>query len=53
MKKYLVVIAMSYIDTIEVEADNVEEAKQTAWDLFDEERAERGEGEVLSVEERE
>jgi len=49
--KYRVTVVFSYLDTIEVEADSKEEAKHTAWDLFDEKRAVQCEGEVLSVEE--
>ena len=41
----------AYIDTIEVEADNREDAKDIAWDLFDKERAVQGEGEILATEE--
>jgi len=48
--KYRVTIAMSYIDTIEVEADSKDEAMQTAWDLYNEDRAVQGEGEVILIE---
>ena len=51
MKKYSVSVVFSYIDTIEVEADNREDAKDVAWELFDKERAVQGEGEILNVEE--
>ena len=50
-KKYRVSVVFSYIDTIEVEADNREDAKDIAWELFDKERAVQGEGEILNVEE--
>jgi hypothetical protein len=49
-KKYRVSVVFSYIDTIEVEADNREDAKDIAWELFDKERAVQGEGEILDVE---
>ena len=49
-KKYRVSVVFSYIDTIEVEADNREDAKDIAWELFDKERAVQGEGEILNVE---
>ena len=49
--KYRVSVVFSYIDTIEVEADNREDAKDIAWDLFDKERAVQGEGEILATEE--
>ena len=51
MKKYSVSVVFSYIDTVEVEADNREDAKDVAWELFDKERAFQGEGEILNVEE--
>jgi hypothetical protein len=47
--KYQVTVAFSILQTIEVEADSREEAKQTAWDLFDQSKAELGEGEVLHI----
>jgi hypothetical protein len=49
--KYAVTVVFSLVQTIEVEADNREDAKQTAWDLFDQNEAVLGEGEVLSVQE--
>jgi hypothetical protein len=49
--KYRVSVVFSYIDTIEVEADNKEDAMDIAWDLFDKERAVQGEGEILATEE--
>lgn len=52
-KKYRVSVVFSYIDTIEVEADNREDAENIAWELFDEERAVQGEGEILAVEDLE
>jgi hypothetical protein len=51
MKKFNVTVVFSYIDTIEVEAENREDAKAMAFDLFDEERMVRCDGEVLEVEE--
>jgi hypothetical protein len=50
-KKYRVTVVFSLVQTIEVEADGREEAKQTAWDLFDQNEAVVGEGEVLEVQE--
>lgn len=49
--KYAVTVAFSILQTIEVDADSREEAKQTAWDLFDQEQATLGEGEVIHIEE--
>jgi len=49
MKKYRVTVAFSILQTIEVEADSREEAKQTAWDLFDQSKAELGDGEVVQI----
>ena len=49
--KYRVAVVFSYIDTIEVEADNREDAMDIAWDLFDEKRMVKADGEVLAVEE--
>lgn len=50
-KKYKVTVAFSLVHTIDVCADSVEEAKQTAWSMFDTKKASLGEGEVISVEE--
>lgn len=50
-KKYRVTVVFSLVQTIEVKADDREEAKQTAWDLFDQNEAVLGEGEVLEVQE--
>ena len=44
-KKYRVSV------TIEVEADNREDAQDIAWELVDKDRAVQGEGEILNVEE--
>ena len=49
--KYVITVAFSILQTIEVEADSREEAKQTAWDLFDQDKAVLGEGEIVHVDE--
>jgi hypothetical protein len=49
--KYRVTVVFSYVDVIEVEAANKEDAKDIAWELFDKERAVQGEGEILATEE--
>ena len=49
MSKYRVEVAMTYWDTIYVEANNEAEAKATALDLFNESRMRQGEGEVTDV----
>jgi|Laugresbdmm110dd_1035094.scaffolds.fasta_scaffold460254_2 hypothetical protein len=51
--KYSVTIAFSILQTIEVEADSREEAKDTAWDLFDQNKAVLGEGEIVNITEEE
>ena len=51
MKKYQVDVVMSYWQTIEVEANNADEAGDTAFDLFDESLMGRGEGEVMAIRE--
>ena len=51
--KYAVTVAFSILQTIEVDADSREEAKQTAWDLFDQTQAELGEGEIINITEGE
>jgi hypothetical protein len=47
--KYVITVAFSILQTIEVEANSREEAKQTAWDLFDQDKAVLGEGEIVHV----
>ena len=47
--KYSVTVAFSLLQTIEVDADSREEAEQTAWDLFDQDKAVLGEGEIVRV----
>ena len=47
--KYRVEMVMSYWNTIEVEADSEIEAKDIAFDLFDEKVMRQGEGEVMDV----
>ena len=49
MNKYRVEVAMTYWNTIYVEANNEAEAKATALDLFSESRMRQGEGEVTDV----
>lgn len=39
MKKYTIEVSETYTETIEVEANSIEEAKELAYDLFDIERA--------------
>jgi len=48
--KYAVTVAMTFWQTIEVEADSREEANATAFDLFDLEQAHQGEGEIYQTE---
>ena len=49
MNKYRVEVAMTYWNTIYIEANNEAEAKATALDLFSESRMRQGEGEVTDV----
>ena len=49
--KYKVTVVFSYVDVIEVDAGNREDAMDIAWDLFDEKRMVRADGEVLAAEE--
>lgn len=49
MNKYRVEVAMTYWNTIYVEANSEAEAKATALDLFSESRMRQGEGEVTDV----
>jgi hypothetical protein len=47
--KYRVEMVMSYWNTIEVDAENENEAKDLAFNLFDEKIMRQGEGEVMDV----
>jgi hypothetical protein len=47
--KYSVTVAFSLLQTIEVDADSKDEAMLTAWDLFDQDKAMLGEGEIVHV----
>ena len=47
--KYSVTVAFSLLQTIEVDADSKDEAMLTAWDLFDQDKAVLGEGEIVHV----
>jgi hypothetical protein len=49
MKNYIVEVAMTYWDTVYVEATSEAEAKATALDRFNESRMRQGEGEVTDV----
>lgn len=49
MNNYRVEVAMTYWNTIYVEANSEAAAKATALDLFDESRMRQGEGEVTDV----
>jgi hypothetical protein len=51
--RYAVTVAFSILQTIEVDAGSREEAKQTAWDLFDQNQAVLGEGEIINITEGE
>lgn len=51
MKKYKVEVVMSWWQTIEVEANNKDEAGDKALDQFDIRAARMGEGEVYDIEE--
>lgn len=48
--KYLVQVAMSYVQTIEVEADDMHDAEQRAFDQFDLSKAYQGEGDAWILE---
>ena len=50
--KYTVQVAMSYIQTIEIEADDMHDAEQRAFEQFDLSKAYQGEGDawILGVE---
>lgn len=50
MKIYRVQMVMSYWNTIEVEAEDKEEAGGIAFDLFDICKAHQGEGQVMEIE---
>ena len=47
--KYVITVAFSILQTIEVKADSREEAEQTAWDLFNQDKAVLGEGQIVHV----
>jgi hypothetical protein len=49
MRKFSVTVVFSYIQTIEVTADNKEDAKYMAWESFDVSQSEQGEGAILDV----
>jgi hypothetical protein len=49
MKTYKLEVAMTYWDTVVVEANNLAEAKATALDMFNESTMRQGEGEVTDV----
>jgi hypothetical protein len=49
MKTYRVEVAMTYWDTVYVEATSEAEAKATALDRFNESKMRQGEGEVTDV----
>lgn len=49
MKTYRVEVAMTYWDTVVVEANNLAEAKATALDMFNESTMRQGDGEVWNV----
>lgn len=49
MKTYRVEVAMTYWDTVYVEANSEAEAKATALDRFNESKMRQGEGEVTDV----
>jgi hypothetical protein len=51
MPKYKVQVVRSYWNTIEIEADNLKEAGDTAFDMFDIRHATEGDAEVHSIEE--
>jgi hypothetical protein len=49
MKKYIVTVAYSILQSIEVEAETKDDAADIAFPLFDQDNAVLGEGEVLEV----
>lgn len=51
MRKFSVTVVFSYIQTIEVTADNKEAAMDIAWESFDVRQSEKGEGAILEVQE--
>ena len=50
MKIYKVQVCMSYIQVIEIEADSQDSAEDQAFEAFELEKAQRGEGECWTVE---
>lgn len=50
MKKYTVQVVMSYVQTIDVEADNQHDAEIMAFESFDLTKAYQGEGDAWTVE---
>jgi hypothetical protein len=52
MKKYSVQVVMSYVQTIDVMADNMHDAEQRAFEQFDLSKANKGEGDawILDIE---
>lgn len=48
--RYAVTVAMTFWQTIEVDAESREEANATAFDLFDVDEAHQGEGEIYQTE---
>lgn len=48
--RYAVTVAMTFWQTIEVDAESKEEANATAFDLFDVDEAHQGEGEIYQTE---
>lgn len=49
MKTYQMEVVYSYWQTITIEAESIEEAQQTALDIFDINKAEPGAGEVYDT----
>ena len=47
MKKYRVEVAMSYLQTIEVEAEDMDSAEQQAYEKFDIAKAYQGDGQIV------
>lgn len=51
MKKYQILVVMSYWNELTVEAETQDEADEKAFELFDLNKAWQGEGEIYSSEE--
>jgi len=49
MKKYTVQVCMTYVQTIDVEAEDMHDAEQRAFESFDLSKAYQGEGECWVV----